>query len=677
MGSPLPPDPYAALGVPKDATPAAVKTAHRKLVLKCHPDKVTDPAEKQAASDKFHKIQSAYEILIDENRRERYDAQVRLAELKKEALASRSRGADRSTSYRTSAPAEAPRGYATRSAATPQCEERRPAYAASDYFEPQPRPTPRKESEPVRASRRPAHDVKEKSKSTAQTSRSAKDQEKERKREKTRQPERDPRQERERKHNPPFVVDADSDSESDEQEHRSRRLREEDEERRAKETYYAQMHKQRREAEEGYYNDERARKLFTQTADIRDYIATSRGAPRRPEPSDRERERERERERRPSPVRMGSSKDGVEYVKRKDGRPAVMVRRASSKQPKESSSKDKEGSRKASTRTPERSTSDEKIAERRPPPLTTSKSSPADIHVPEKPRAASVQINSDTPPVRTAQRTETMPTRRSENAVPTRASNLRTTEMNGGNPTSATIPDEQTAPPPKYSYGRQYADDNEIPTPDGYRTEQREPEKPPRPQRPQFTRRITRSPSPMKGNRDSTSRETREPVREARDPRSYRETREAPREATRERDMRDPRSMNQRTATQAPPPITRTTSYKYNGNGVDTYEDARANSGRDASPREPSHRYDQRLYGELPRDRDRDSRPASGSPRQAQAPHAPPVDEGVNYRKMYRPEDIKYQTGGYSTRRPSADIRPTLNRNTSGHVPYYQQTVRA
>lgn len=37
MASPLPPDPYLALGVPKDATSAAVKMAHRKLVLKCHP----------------------------------------------------------------------------------------------------------------------------------------------------------------------------------------------------------------------------------------------------------------------------------------------------------------------------------------------------------------------------------------------------------------------------------------------------------------------------------------------------------------------------------------------------------------------------------------------------------------------------------------------------------------
>ena len=59
MGDPLPPDPYLALGVAKDATGAAIKAQYRKLVLKCHPDKIQDETEKQHASDKFHKIQTA------------------------------------------------------------------------------------------------------------------------------------------------------------------------------------------------------------------------------------------------------------------------------------------------------------------------------------------------------------------------------------------------------------------------------------------------------------------------------------------------------------------------------------------------------------------------------------------------------------------------------------------
>ncbi|KAK7521270.1 DnaJ domain-containing protein, partial [Phyllosticta citriasiana] len=72
MASPLPPDPYAALGVAKDATAAAIKTAYRKLALKSHPDKFPD-TEKAQKADEFHRIQQAYEILADTDRRERYN----------------------------------------------------------------------------------------------------------------------------------------------------------------------------------------------------------------------------------------------------------------------------------------------------------------------------------------------------------------------------------------------------------------------------------------------------------------------------------------------------------------------------------------------------------------------------------------------------------------------------
>ncbi|KAF1350934.1 DnaJ domain-containing protein, partial [Delphinella strobiligena] len=73
MSSPLPPDPYVGLGVSKDADAAQIKSIYRKLVLKCHPDKVTDAAKKAEAADEFHRIQQAYEILSDEERRSRYD----------------------------------------------------------------------------------------------------------------------------------------------------------------------------------------------------------------------------------------------------------------------------------------------------------------------------------------------------------------------------------------------------------------------------------------------------------------------------------------------------------------------------------------------------------------------------------------------------------------------------
>lgn len=79
-------DPYAVLGVPRDATAAAIKTAYRKLVLKWHPDKCVDEERRSQVADFFYRLLEAYEVLGDEDRRLRYDAQVRLAQLKADSL---------------------------------------------------------------------------------------------------------------------------------------------------------------------------------------------------------------------------------------------------------------------------------------------------------------------------------------------------------------------------------------------------------------------------------------------------------------------------------------------------------------------------------------------------------------------------------------------------------------
>ncbi|RDA85254.1 hypothetical protein CP532_2340 [Ophiocordyceps camponoti-leonardi (nom. inval.)] len=80
---PLPPDPYKILGVATDAQIPEIRSAHRKLVLKCHPDKVQDPTLKAEKQDEFQQVQQAYELLSDENKRRKYDDQVKLAELYK------------------------------------------------------------------------------------------------------------------------------------------------------------------------------------------------------------------------------------------------------------------------------------------------------------------------------------------------------------------------------------------------------------------------------------------------------------------------------------------------------------------------------------------------------------------------------------------------------------------
>ncbi|KAF2837959.1 heat shock protein DnaJ, partial [Patellaria atrata CBS 101060] len=69
----LPPCPYTALGIPKDATLGSIKSAYRKLVLTCHPDKVKDESLKEQKAAEFHKIQSAYDLIGEQEGKEKYD----------------------------------------------------------------------------------------------------------------------------------------------------------------------------------------------------------------------------------------------------------------------------------------------------------------------------------------------------------------------------------------------------------------------------------------------------------------------------------------------------------------------------------------------------------------------------------------------------------------------------
>jgi curved DNA-binding protein CbpA len=92
MDSPLPPDPYNALGLAKDATPESIKKAYRKLALRLHPDKCTDDSQKAHNTEEFHKVQQAYDIVGDEDKRARYDAQIRLAELRRQNMELRGEG---------------------------------------------------------------------------------------------------------------------------------------------------------------------------------------------------------------------------------------------------------------------------------------------------------------------------------------------------------------------------------------------------------------------------------------------------------------------------------------------------------------------------------------------------------------------------------------------------------
>ncbi|CAK9435296.1 uncharacterized protein LODBEIA_P57390 [Lodderomyces beijingensis] len=65
-------DLYEILEIESNATAVEIKKAYRKLALKYHPDKASG-TEREEAEVQFKKISYAYEILIDEEKRYRYD----------------------------------------------------------------------------------------------------------------------------------------------------------------------------------------------------------------------------------------------------------------------------------------------------------------------------------------------------------------------------------------------------------------------------------------------------------------------------------------------------------------------------------------------------------------------------------------------------------------------------
>ena len=57
---------YNLLEIPRQATKADIKKAYRSLSMKLHPDK--NPGD-EAAAEHYKKVNRAYEVLSDENKR--------------------------------------------------------------------------------------------------------------------------------------------------------------------------------------------------------------------------------------------------------------------------------------------------------------------------------------------------------------------------------------------------------------------------------------------------------------------------------------------------------------------------------------------------------------------------------------------------------------------------------
>lgn len=519
----LPPDPYAALGVAKDATAAAIKAQYRKLVLKHHPDKIQDEALKQSAADEFHKIQTAYEIVGDDVRRQRYDAQCRLVELRREMeRESAERGyASMRSSFRE--PPESPRKgdfyarTAHRSGRTsPRFEERRPAY--TEYFD-SPRPTSRKDESyepPKRSSRR------EDPKKSKTSSRTTKETERSSRAEKTKRSDKDVRREREQKKFAFTTVEDEPSSDSDPYERTQRRMREEDERQRAR----AVAEEARRRDEEeaaaaAFFGNDRARRMWDpdHNADYkakenlaREYMA-ARKVPtfeRRPSgPIGYSTQERGEFERRPSaPVStsyqereaferrpsapVASPRDKIETIKR-EGKPLIEVRRGSGRPTLAT----RDSSRKKSSREKDIHIVDEPVSEprRRAPGLNKTHSSPDNIRPPfERQRSNSLERERRAPPPPSMKRSETMP-------YPSSKSEARRREPSARNsyPTPEATPEPSPLSPLRTASYNYTSQDEVVASPETYQAPYQTITREPSPKQ-----RITRSPSPIREPREKS-----------------------------------------------------------------------------------------------------------------------------------------------------------------------------
>ncbi len=72
-------DPYRVLGLSSDASDGAIKRRWRELARAHHPDRAADPGEAERLTKQMARINAAYDVLRDPERRSRIDARQRRA----------------------------------------------------------------------------------------------------------------------------------------------------------------------------------------------------------------------------------------------------------------------------------------------------------------------------------------------------------------------------------------------------------------------------------------------------------------------------------------------------------------------------------------------------------------------------------------------------------------------
>src|ERR687897_3770808 len=64
---------YTILDVPPSASAEKIRSAHRRLVKRYHPDLYSTDADKERATEQLRRINEAYRILSNPQRRREYD----------------------------------------------------------------------------------------------------------------------------------------------------------------------------------------------------------------------------------------------------------------------------------------------------------------------------------------------------------------------------------------------------------------------------------------------------------------------------------------------------------------------------------------------------------------------------------------------------------------------------
>ena len=501
----LPPDPYKALGVSKDADLDDIRKVYRKLVLTCHPDKFPDEAVKAQKSEEFHKVQQAWELLNNPSEKAHYDKLCQLSRLRAELAAQGGarRASEDSSSRAAASPRVETRWNAVYEERVPKPRSRSRSFekeyrdfdvhrpSTKKYEHDFPSPTSRRPSGRVaeggRQDRREddhkdrEHIVKKRWEDAMKSAQRTIHADREKTRDRSR------RQEYDSKHYTRSRVDSDSASESEVERFMSSSRRSTEPKKRHEESRRSrhEVTHARKSSYDSEYSDEREHKTYTTVQSAAEYISKLSGKPLKVEVSDR---------RRPQLPKHSSARTAVPPPPPPPPPPPIL--------PIDTPRRSSASSTRRGSRTTQSTTNGKKIEivdppevyEGRRPNLSSSTSSPAPIKIlppsPQGvPRAQTMEVRSTEKTPSPLRRSQTSPMAYpSPGHVPSKSSKLRNSETHDSGYSSPGTPEMKSSQTPQFTSTRyQYiSEDDEdegartpriIPIKPEYRTHERDRER--------------------------------------------------------------------------------------------------------------------------------------------------------------------------------------------------------